>query len=56
MPKRPKKLPPAVRKMFGSVSRAELIEMIREEMLALPKLPRGTKQRSKPTAARRKKN
>ena len=55
MPKRSRKLPRSVSKMFGSVSRAEIIDMIREEMLALPELPRDPKQRSKATAARQKK-
>jgi len=55
MPKRSKKLPRAVSKIFGSLSRADLVAMVREEMLGLPELPRDTKQRANPTAARQKK-
>jgi len=55
MSTRSRKLPRSVSKIFGSVSRTELIDMVREEMLRLPVLPRNTKQRAKATAARKKK-
>lgn len=41
--------------LLRSVSRTELIDIIREEMLGLPKRPSGAKQQAKPSAARRKK-
>jgi hypothetical protein len=53
MPKASKHLRAALKLL--RMSRAELVDMVREEMLELPKLPPETRQRVKASRSRQKK-